>query len=237
MKKKFFFKNLFRLIKNKAELKFILFFINFSLIYFFNKKKINIYNLTKWNELTERKKFSQKWFLRNIFFLDKYLTELKSKKNMILEIGSFEGISAVYFLKNFENSCITCVDPFTGSDEHEYIKDKSILEQNFDFNLSEFKDKFTKVKTKSEIFFKSNKNIFDILYIDGSHEYYDVYNDAINSYSFCKKGGYLIFDDYFWTFYANEKNPLLAINKFYSEKKKSLQLLFLGQQIIFKKLV
>ena len=40
----------------------------------------------------------------------------------------------------------------------------------------------------------------------------------------------------FWTFYENDKNPLLAINKFYSEKKRSLQLLFLGQQIIFKKL-
>ena len=135
---------------------------------------------------------------------------------MILEIGYFEGISAVYFLKNFEKSCITCVDNFTGSDEHEDIKDKSILEKNFDFNLSEFKDKFTKVKTKSEIFFKSNKNIFDILYIDGSHEYYDVYNDAINSYSFCEKGGYLIFDYYFCTFYANEKNPLFSINNFYS---------------------
>lgn len=236
MKKKFFFKNLFRLLKNKSEFKFIFYFLNFSLTYFLNEKKINEYNLEKWKDLIEGKKSSEKWFQRNIFFLDKYLYDFKSKNNKILEIGSFEGISSIYFIKNFKNSFLTCVDPFTGSDEHVYIKDKHILEKNFDFNLNELKDKFEKVKTKSENYFNSNLNMFDIIYIDGSHEYFNVYNDAICSFKFCKKGGYLIFDDYFWTFYKNEKNPLLAINKFYSEKKKSLQLLFLGQQIIFKKL-
>lgn len=236
MKKNFFFKNLFRLLKNKSEFKFIFYFLSYSLAYFLNEKKINYYNLEKWKELTKGRKISEKWFQRNIFFLDKFLHDFKSKNNKILEIGSFEGISAIYFIKNFQNSYLTCVDPFTGSDEHDYIKDKNILEKNFDFNLNEFNDKFEKVKNKSENYFNSNQNMFDIIYIDGSHEYFDVYNDAISSFKFCKKGGCLIFDDYFWTFYKNEKNPLLAINKFYSENKKSLKLLFLGQQIIFKKL-
>ena len=225
MKKRFFFKNLFRLLKNKSELKFIFFFINFSFNYFFSEKKINQYNSEKWKDLIMGKKLSENWFQRNIFFLDKYLSDFKSKNNQILEIGSFEGISAIYFIKNF-----------TGSDEHQYIRDKSILEQSFDFNMNEFTGKFEKIKSKSENFFTSNQNMFDFIYIDGSHEYFDVYNDAIYSFKFCKKGGYLFFDDYFWTFYENYKNPLLAINKFYSEKKRSLQLLFLGQQIIFKKL-
>ena len=236
MKKRFFFKNLFRLLKNKSELKFIFFFINFSFNYFFSEKKINQYNSEKWKDLIMGKKLSENWFQRNIFFLDKYLSDFKSKNNQILEIGSFEGISAIYFIKNFKNSFLTCVDPFTGSDEHQYIRDKSILEQSFDFNMNEFTGKFEKIKSKSENFFTSNQNMFDFIYIDGSHEYFDVYNDAIYSFKFCKKGGYLVFDDYFWTFYENDKNPLLAINKFYSEKKRSLQLLFLGQQIIFKKL-
>ena len=47
--------------------------------------------------------------------------------------------------------------------------------------------------------------MFDFIYIDGSHEFFDVYNDAIYSFKFCKKGGYLVFDDYFWTFYENDR--------------------------------
>ena len=41
-------------------------------------------------------------FQRNIFFLDKYLSDLKSKNNKILEIGSFEGIMQ-FIYKNFKN--------------------------------------------------------------------------------------------------------------------------------------
>ena len=75
------------------------------------KKKINQYNSEKWKDLIKGKKLSEKnWFQRNIFFLDKYLSDLKSKNNKILEIGSFEGISAIYFIKNFKNSFLTCVD-------------------------------------------------------------------------------------------------------------------------------
>ena len=184
MKKKYFVKNLFRLIKNRSDFKFIYFFLNYSLKFFFNEKKINKYNFKKWEDLTEKKIFSEKWFLRNIFFLDKMLIEFKSKYNKILEIGSFEGISAIYFIKNFKNSLLTCVDPFTGSDEHKHIKDKHIIEKNFDFNLKEFEGKFIKVKNKSENFFTLNKNIFDIIYIDGSHEYYDVYKVLNNHFNF-----------------------------------------------------
>ena len=104
MKKRFFFKNLFRLLKNKSEFKFIFFFINYSFNYFFSEKKINQYNSEKWKDLIKGKKLSENWFQRNIFFLDKYLSDLKSKNNKILEIGSFEGISAIYFIKNFKNS-------------------------------------------------------------------------------------------------------------------------------------
>ena len=175
--------------------------------------------------LDKGKKLSENWFQRNIFFLDKYLSDLKSKNNKILEIGSF-GELVQFILKNFKNSFLTC-RPFYGSDEHQYIRDKSILEQNFDFNMNEFIGKFEKIKSKSENFFTSNQNMFDFIYIDGSHEFFDVYNDAIYSFKFCKKGGYLVFDDYFWTFYENDKNPLLAINKFYSEKKKIFTIIVL----------
>jgi predicted O-methyltransferase YrrM len=63
----------------------------------------------------EKYKYSQIWFLGSEIknslgnFLD------KSKENKILEIGSFEGLSSVFFADNFLdniNSNLTCVDPF-----------------------------------------------------------------------------------------------------------------------------
>ena len=48
-----------------------------------------------------------------------FLTKIKlNDVTDILEIGSFEGMSALFLLKNFENSKIDCVETFKGSDEH-----------------------------------------------------------------------------------------------------------------------
>ena len=54
----------------------------------------------------------------------------------MLEIGSYEGRSAIFFLRHFSNSTITCVDTWGrgGSDEQK-ILDSKIVEKNFDTNL------------------------------------------------------------------------------------------------------
>jgi len=43
----------------------------------------------------------------------------------ILEIGSYERRSALFFFDNFKDSNMHCVDTWSGSDEHD----------NFDFNM------------------------------------------------------------------------------------------------------
>jgi len=88
----------------------------------------------------------------------------KTKQNKILEIGSFEGLSSVFFADNFidnQNSNLTCVDPFltiNNNDHSQFLKNNE--EMNFDYNILICKNshKITVHKITSDIFFKNNKN-------------------------------------------------------------------------------
>ncbi len=130
-----FFKNLFRLILIKTPWFIIL---NYIKNFFPNYKK------QKKSKIIEKriyKNFStvnqnHKWFCNNLNFLDNSFKNTVSVKD-ILKIGSYEGRSAIFFLNNFINSNIDCVDTWSGSDEHDNF-DFNNIEKNFDFNTSAF---------------------------------------------------------------------------------------------------
>ena len=76
-------------------------------------------------------KFSNDWFTNNIPIWVPILNKKKNNKILkILEIGSYEGMSAIFFLDFFKNAKIDCVETFEGSDEHSdinFTKIKKIL--------------------------------------------------------------------------------------------------------------
>lgn len=51
-------------------------------------------------------------------------------------------------------------------------------------------------RTTSDIFFKTNKKKFDVIFIDGLHEYKQCQRDCINSLKFLKPNGIIIFHDF-----------------------------------------
>ena len=52
-----------------------------------------------------------------------------------------------------------------------------------------------------------------------------------------EKNGILICDDFLWFYYKKiEHNPIRAILECYYKYKKDLKILFIGHQIIFKKI-
>ena len=55
---------------------------------------------------------TKKWFIHNIVYIFSMIEkfDLNSIKNEILEIGSYEGNSSIFFLKNIKDSNITCVE-------------------------------------------------------------------------------------------------------------------------------
>ena len=93
-----------------------------------------------------------------------------------------------------------------------------------------------KFKMSSNKFFHQNKNMFDLIYVDGDHSSDQVYMDINNSWKILNKNGILILDDYLWWFYKNLKmNPSTAINNFIKENYKEFSNLIVWKQVIIQK--
>ncbi len=184
-------------------------------------------------------KFSTDWFTNNIVIWEFFFSKLKKlKKYNILEIGSFEGMSTLYFNLYFREVSIYCVETFFGSDEH---KKKKIsfqkVKTRFHKNTKNFKN-LKLFETTSDFFFEKNKlyDFFDIIYIDGSHHYENVFNDAINSFNCAKKNSIIIFDDFLKEYYVNtNENVIAAVLKFCEIYKNQFKILWVGYQFIIKK--
>ena len=167
------------------------------------------------------RKFAKKLQLDNDWFTSNIPTWLmafqkqsysKTAELNCMEIGSWQGQSAVFLLSYFEKANLTCVDTWEGSGRQspENLDDDIItfntVEKNFDKNIFEFQNRVIKNKIKSRMFFKANKKKFDFIYVDGSHYYDDLLTDAKEGFETLKKNSYMLFDDYDWKFYKYGKN-------------------------------
>lgn len=160
-----------------------------------------------------------------------------------LEVGSWQGVSACFFLRRFEMARLTCVDTWEGSDEHRNGDAATpqvleTVEAVFDKNTAPFSGRLTKHKGTSQSFYHASAkpDSYDLVYIDGSHRSDDVIVDAVNCFKMLKDGGILIFDDYFWTYYEAElENPASAINAFLRMKRHRLEILSFDDQLIVRK--
>ena len=177
----------------------------------------------------------KKWFTNNLYFLSKNLSTLKIKN--LLEIGSYEGRSAIFFADIFQESIISCVDTWSGSDEHENVNFKSI-EDNFDQNTKFLKDNksLSKFKMTSDTFFNQNITKFDFVYIDGDHSRDQVLKDLKNSWSVLNSNGFLLVDDYMWWFYKDlNNNPAYSVNKFIKEYSNQIKKMTVWHQVLIQK--
>ena len=98
-----------------------------------------------------------------------------------LEIGSYEGLSALNILFHYKNAKVTAIDLW----EESNINSESLkvnfneIEGKFDKNLEQLN--FNKIKNDSVIALREilrKKFIFDLIYIDGSHNGEDILSDA-----------------------------------------------------------
>ena len=230
-----FFKNLFRLLLIKTPFFIIFNYIrNFLPNYKTKNRSLKIEKEIYDNFISLDS--NRKWFCNNLNFLTNNLYNTNNINNM-LEIGSYEGRSAIFFLKKFSEGQITCVDTWHGSDEHD--KNEFInIEKNFDLNTNYFfkVNRLKKFKMTSDEFFKINSDKFDLIYVDGDHSAKQVFRDINNSWNILNKGGYLILDDYMWWYYKDlKKNPSTPINKFILNNINEINYLKVWQQVIIKK--
>ncbi len=163
--------------------------------------------------------FKYDWFSANVpFWLEIFdRTGLRNRPIRALEIGSFEGLSTCFLLKQMPQAALTCVDTWAGSDEHVGMSHISSIEAAFDRHVEPWKDRVTKRKGYSYqclAAFRPEEK-FDFIYVDGSHHADDVIVDAIRSFEHLNVGGVMVLDDYLWRFYPRDaENPARAINGF-----------------------
>jgi hypothetical protein len=82
----------------------------------------------------------------------------------------------------------------------------------------------------SSEFYLENKEKYDLIYIDGSHEVEDVRNDFLNCIKILNKNGIMWIDDY-----AAEKLGLTqCINELYEQNKNVLEVIHVGYQVAFR---
>lgn len=160
--------------------------------------------------------FTEDWFIEDGLTV---LNNVDSSNELhVLEIGSFEGKSTIWFLDNIlqhQKSTITCVDPWLDYSQNQdslnsYEKKNNEwkmiergIKQNFLQNIIEsgYSDKVLIRQGFSDKILPSlitEQKIYDIIFIDGNHTAPYVLMDAIMSWTLLKKGGIIIFDDYTW---------------------------------------
>jgi predicted O-methyltransferase YrrM len=200
----------------------------------FIRSKIK-YEKKKHKIILSKKIISNDYFSSHAFYFYNLLIKLP-KNFKYLEIGSYEGNSALYVSVNFPESDVTCVDLWEAVEEYK-DKDFNIIEKNFDYNLKGLSN-INKIKSTSDNFFSKNKIMFDFIYIDGNHKFDYVFRDCENAWIFLNKGGFLVCDDYIWDYYKELlDNPCYAINSFIKKKNKEIKILSVtNSQIFIKKI-
>lgn len=195
------------------------------------KKKLKL----KHQNFLNTKRTSTDYFSINTYYWNSILNK-NFKKFSYLEIGSWEGNSALYILKNHSTKNVVCVDLWDKAKSFNKLNKKNF--NNFVNNLKSFKNRYSYFKMTSDLFFFKNKQYFDVIYIDGWHGTAQVAKDISNSWKILNIGGIIICDDYFYgDIYKNlDKNiPAPAINKFIKENIKKLKIICVNNNQIFLK--
>ena len=178
--------------------------------------------------------FTSDWFSPHVPVWKAALSSFQGKPDIrYLEIGLFEGRSALWMLENIlthPTARMTGLDIFEGPLKERYLANIS---------LSGATDKVTTIVDFSQIALRTLPlNSFDIVYIDGSHDENDVLEDAVLSWRLLKEGGLLIFDDYRWlSIYLgpNIAVPKVAIDAFYRSFESHLEVIHNSSQLILTK--
>lgn len=142
----------------------------------------------------------------------------------VLEIGCFMGKSTSYLLTNLWNAdrqdvVVHALDTFTGSSEHGFLNRvvgpggsfKHITHENLRFFVNrELCQLVEGSSADQEIIDKYKDGYFDMIMVDGAHEYEAVCDDIDNWWPKLKDGGVMLFDDMYMPSVATAAQHRLA---------------------------
>lgn len=164
-----------------------------------------------------------------------WLGHLRDTPAVGLEIGTFEGDSAEWWLENIgthPDSHYHCIDPFTGSAEHHIAKaagnmptDIDRLEETTRAKLARFKNVTIHKGYSQDVLpgMIGRDMRFDSIYIDGDHTSRAALRDGVLAFELLKVGGLIFFDDYEWNVMPDPLDcPKRGIDAFFGAYEKQL---------------
>lgn len=116
--------------------------------------------------------------------------DIRDTTTRVLEIGSKEGRSALFWLEFFAGAHLTCVDLFREDDAG-----------RFDRNLAAYGPRLRKMvgtSIKALGSLREENAVFDFIYVDGSHRRDEVMIDCLGAWRLLREGGVMLMDDYTW---------------------------------------
>lgn len=160
--------------------------------------------------------FTTKWFERDAKPVwQQLLPTIRPRR--ILEIGSFEGASTCFMvdmLAKFHPLEVHCIDTWEGGVEHlpggsaqvDMTRVEARFRSNVDLAISRATHPVNLVVHKgysddqlTRLLVEGHRGGFDFIYVDGSHQAFDVLCDAVLCFRLLKVGGLMVFDDYLWS--------------------------------------
>lgn len=175
------------------------------------------------------KEFTRNFASKRVPIWTPILERWADKKIKVLEVGSYEGSSAVFFSRFFPAAKVTCVDLFHGP-----------YERLFDQNIAEFGGRVEKIKGSGVAVldrFKEQRRAFHLIYLDGGKSRDHALGLSLLAWPMLRPNGVMIWDDYRWKGSTRpELRPHDGINAFLALHKGEYRVRFDGPQMIVQKL-
>jgi predicted O-methyltransferase YrrM len=166
--------------------------------------------------------YGRDWTSHHFDDWKRWLGHLAGKPCHGLEIGSFEGRSARWFAETLlihPHSSLMCVDPYDYGDEHSLIPTGGTwIDQQFDWSeiRRRFEHNLTPWLASGQVSLAVESSLqlltdlpltelFDWVYIDGSHIAACALEDSVLAWRRLKRGGVMIWDDY--EFHQSKPHP------------------------------
>ncbi len=142
-----------------------------------------------------------------------------------LEIGSFEGRSALWFMENVlthSSSRLLCIDPWCYQDEKSQLSggtgpkniDMEAVYGRFLKNARPYLEagrlSFQRGTSREELHKLPFEPVFEFVYVDGSHLASTTLEDSVMAWWRLRPGGVLIWDDYRWALDSRKWKRYLA---------------------------
>lgn len=177
--------------------------------------------------------FTHDWFGDKIPHWDVLLDGFKRRGDLrYLEIGVFEGRSLLWMLDNIltsDSAMALAVDVFP-------LDYRKRLERNL--AICGASEKVRIIEGRGELVMRDlASESFDIIYLDGGHAAWTVFQQAGLAWQLLKNDGLLIFDDYRWRRddLPQDLRPELAIDSFLACFGQQLEVLHRGVDIFVRK--